>query len=125
MGSNQENKWENISLRKLKAQLTCLQEVAVPESLKKNLLESIPCGKENVVFSERISWWPGILGGAAITVLIAILSLTIILDYSSPDYNQMPIVDLNDNHVLIDHNNGISESNGLSAMYAPNFRELN
>jgi len=73
MRQNGEQKWEDMTLKSLEAELRRLGEVEVPETLEAKLLAAIPDGKAKVAQEHRVkrhrgAWDFGVTAAAAVLI---------------------------------------------------------
>ena len=116
MTENQEQKWENMRLKSLEAELRCLPEVEVPETLEGRLLAAIPDRAEKVAREHQIKWHVGAWDfGTTATAAVLILALMFMVNYGLSMPPKMLMTELNDtslcytrwdqNSFLYDQNN--------------------
>jgi len=120
MTENQEQKWEYMRLKSLEAELRCLPEVEVPETLEDKLLAAIPDRGAKVAPEHQAKWhvraWDF---GATATAAVLILALMLMVNYGLSVPPQMLLTELNDtslcytrwdqNNFLYDQNNACVE----------------
>ncbi|MHC4528313.1 MAG: hypothetical protein ACYS29_10580 [Planctomycetota bacterium] len=114
MKNNQERKWQDLTLKSLKAELRRLADVQVPHTLEARLLAGIPKSKAQDAPVHRIerhtAWDFGVTAAAA--VLIVALMLTVNYGLSVP--SQMLLTDLRDTSLVYarwDQNNLFYDQN--------------
>jgi hypothetical protein len=87
MTENQEEKWDDMTLESLEAELRSLPEVDVPETLEGKLLAAIPDRQPAAAAEHRAERHPGLWDfgvTAAAAVLILALMLTVNYGLSEP-----------------------------------------
>ena len=107
MRKNQEQKWEDMTLKSLETKLRCLPEVEVPETLKAKLFAAVPGGKAGDSSEHLTQWLPGAWGLGAAAAAVFILALIFVPDYNPSAPLKTLTMDLNDRstyHVLADQN---------------------
>ena len=116
MTENQEQKWVDMRLKSLEAELRCLPEVEVPETLEGRLLAAIPDRAEKVAREHQVKWYAGAWDfGTTATAAVLILALMFMVNYGLSMPPKMLITELNDtslcytrwdqNSFLYDQNN--------------------
>ena len=120
MTENQEQKWEDMRLKSLEAELRCLAEVEVPETLEDRLLSAIPDMAAEVTREHHVKWHAGAWDfGATATAAVLILALMFMVNYGLSMPQKTLITELNDtslcytrwdqNNFLYDQNNACVE----------------
>ena len=108
MAQNQEQKWQDMTLKSLEAKLRSFPGLEVPETLKARLFAAIPAGKAKATQQHRAQWWRGIWAWGTAVAAVVILALIFVPDYGPSMPSQMLIADLNDRParcLLADQNN--------------------
>lgn len=98
MAQNKEQKWEDITLKSLKAELRGLPEVEVPETLKAKLLAGIPGMRQKLSSIEHQLKWHLRARDCVATVSAAvlILALMLLVNYGLSTPSQIPLTELSD-----------------------------
>jgi hypothetical protein len=108
MTANQEQKWEDMTLKSLEKRLRSLPEVKIPETLKTKLFASIPPGQPKTAREFHMQWWSGAWTFGAAVAAVVILVLIFMPNYGASVPSKRLIADLNDRticYALADQNN--------------------
>jgi hypothetical protein len=117
MADNKEQKWEDMTLKSLEAQLRHLANVEIPKTLKTKLFVGIPVTKAVCAQKHRVLLWPKIYSFGLAAAAVVILALILIPYYSPSVSSRTLIADINDrtvHHSLVDQNNPIVDTNYIS-----------
>ena len=110
MTENQEQKWEDVTLKSLEAEVRSLGEVEAPETLKRKLFAQIPNSKPGCEREHQVRWRSGVLGFAAAVAAVVILALIFVPNYVPSMPSQRVIAEINDRPT---HSSPAEESNAL------------
>ena len=97
MTKNQENNWQDLTLKSLEDRLRHLPDVEVPETLQNKLLTAVVDRQPEVTREYRIKWhWRVFRFGATAAAAILIIALMFMVDYGLSIPSQLILTELND-----------------------------
>ena len=107
MTENQEQKWENMTLKSLEAKLRLLREVEVPQTLEAKIFAKIPDSNVRITQDHQVQRWYRVLGFGIAAAAVLIFASVIVSNYGSSVSSPTLITDLNNRparYVLTDQN---------------------
>jgi hypothetical protein len=115
MTDNKRQKWEDVTLKSLKAELRRLADVKIPEALKARLFAAIPNAKTAVIQHAQVqnhprAWDFGITAVAA----VLIFALMLMVNYGLSVPSQMLKTEFHDTSLYparLDQNNFLYDQN--------------